>query len=67
MDAECNCGYPTPTFWKNGVLVAKPKPKCPIHQLKRCRRTNVVASAIESMGFRDTVKEQGETHSLSGK
>jgi hypothetical protein len=26
-----------------------------------------VASAIESVGVRDTDKEQGETHSLAGK
>ena len=64
---ECTCGLPVPKLLINGVLVVQPKRKCPIHLVKKCRRTNVVASAIESMGFRDTTTQQGEAHSLAGK
>jgi len=67
MDEDCTCGLPVPKFLNNGVLVVQPKRKCPIHLVKKCRRTNDVASAIESVGVRDTDKEQGETHSLAGK
>lgn len=63
---ECNCGLETPKFLINGLLVVQPKRKCPVHKTKRQCIVNV-ASAIESMGFRDTTTQQGETHSLAGK